>query len=630
VCFTPGQSGTYDFTVRVTDHCDEFDEGTVSVTVDLNEPPQIVADPDSLYHEYCGLGTAEVELCFNGLTVSDPDDDLSFLTVEKTIGPGTFDPATLMTCFTAPVADTVIEFVYKVSDTCEAYDLDTVLYYIYVDTECDSFTCLEVRIENTECVITNSYVEVSISADFNIAIGGFDLVVKYDPTAFTVTDVYRGDGTADWEYFTYRTGDIGGCSPVCPDGLIRMVAIADRNDGIPHPPEEAYMPNGDIARMRFYVTSDLNFSGMTYAVDFYWVKCTDNAFSSRTGDTLFVEKLITNQYGVVWDELDDDNYPEDSRFANVGVPDSCLVGDKVKPQRCVVMRNGSICIIDPAEIDKRGDLNMNELAYEIADAVLYTNYFIFGPAVFTISYAGQVAASDVNADGRTLTVGDLIYLIRVLIGDATPINKLNPFAESVDLILEQKSGEIALKSESKSEIGIAHFLFDISEAQSTPWITASDDIKDMQLKYSIDGDIMRVLVYSMDRYRISPGEKLLGTIHVDGDIGLLSTDMADYYGSDLAVNLREVSTLPTEFILSQNFPNPFNPETEIQLSLPEACDWSIEIFNIRGQRVESFTGRSEAGVVKVRFRADNLATGMYFYRAVAGDFTDTKKMILLK
>jgi len=630
VCFTPAQPGTYDFTVRVTDHCGEFDEGVVSVTVELNQPPQIVADPDSLYHEYCGLGAPEVELCFDGLTVSDPDDDIALLTVEKTAGPGTFDAATMMTCFTAPVADTVIEFVYKVSDTCEAYDLDTVLYYIYVNPECDSFTCLEVWIENTECVLTSSFVEVSISADFNIAVGGFDLVVKYDPTAFTLTDVYRGDATADWEYFTYRTGDIGGCSPVCPDGLIRMVAIADRNDGTPHPPEEAYMPNGEIAAMRFYVTSDLNFSGLTYAVDFYWFKCSDNAFSSRTGDTLFVEKLITNQYGVVWDELDDDNYPEDSRYANIGVPDSCLVGDKVKPQRCVIMRNGSICIIDPEEIDKRGDMNLNEIAYEIADAVLYTNYFIFGPAVFTINYGGQVAASDVNADGRTLTVGDLIYLIRVLIGDATPINKLNAFAESVDLTLEKNSGEVAIKSESVSEIGIAHFVFDISEAQSLPEITASSDISDMKLEYNADGDIMRVLIYSMDTHRIPSGENVLGTIHVDGDISLISTDMADYYGSDLAVNLREVSTLPTEFMLSQNFPNPFNPETEIQLSLPEASDWSIEIFNIRGQRIESFSGHSDAGVVKVLFQADNLATGMYFYRAVAGDFTDTKKMILLK
>jgi hypothetical protein len=630
VCFTPDQPGNYSFTIRVTDHCGEFDEGDVSVTVDLNEPPQITADPDSLYHEYCGFGAPEIELCFEGLTISDPDDDVSVLTVEKTTGPGTFDPATMITCFTAPVVDTVIDFVYRVSDTCDAYDMDTVQYYIYVNPECDSATCLEVWIENTECVTTNSNVEVSITADFSIAIGGFDLVVKFDPTAFTLTGVTRGNGTEDWEFFTYREGDIGGCSPVCPDGLIRIVGIADRNDGPNHPPEDAYMPNGDIARLNFYVTNDLNFSGLTYPVDFYWVKCSDNAFSSKTGDTLFVEKLITNQYGVVWDEFDDENYPEEDRFAGVGVPDSCLIGDKVTPHRCVIMHNGSICIIDPDEIDKRGDLNLNELAYEIADAVLYTNYFIYGPSVFTINFDGQVAASDVNADGRTLTVGDLVYLIRVLIGDANPIDKLNPFAESVDLMLEKREGEIAIKTESNSEIGIAHFVFDISETNTTPEIVPSGDLAGMNLRYHIDGDIMRVLVYSMDTYHISPGENLLGTINVDGDVSLVSTDMADYYGSDLAVNLREMSSLPSDYELSQNFPNPFNPETEIQLSLPEASDWRIDIFNINGRLIETFSGYSEAGKVTVKFQADNLATGMYFYRATAGEFTDTKKMILLK
>lgn len=630
VCFTPQAAGQYDFTIRVTDHCGDYDEGQVMVSVGLNEPPQISATPDSLYYEYCGSGAPEVELCFDGLTIFDPDDDIETLKVEKVDGPGTFDASTMTTCFNAPVADGTIDFVYKVSDTCGAFDFDTVQYYIYVNPECDSATCMEVWIENTECVVTNSNVEVSVSADVGVAIGGYDMVIKYDPTAFTLLDVYRGDGTESWEYFTYREGDIGGCEGVCPDGLIRIVAIADRNDGPSHPPEEAYYPSGDIARIKFYVTSDLNFSGMTYAVDFYWVKCSDNAFSSKTGDTLFVEKLITGQYGIIWDEFDDDNYPEDSRYMGIGVPDSCLIGDKTHPQRCVILHGGSICIINPDEIDKRGDLNLNEIAYEIADAVLYTNYFIYGPAVFVINYDGQIAASDVNGDGRTLTVGDLIYLIRVLIGDATPIAKLSPFAQDVDLSLEKGAGEIQLRTNSVSDIGIAYLQFDISGAQSEPQIIKADNISDMDMKYNIDGDIMRVLVYSMQRDRIEAGDNLIGTILTDGDVKLISTDMADYYGSDLTVNVLEKNIVPSAFSLSQNFPNPFNPETEIQLSLPEASEWRIDIINIQGQVIQTFSGYSDAGVVTVTFRADNLASGMYFYRAVAGDFKDTKKMILLK
>jgi hypothetical protein len=630
VCFTPPGGGMFSITIRVTDHCGDFDEETVTVTLDLNDPPEITVSPDSLYHEYCGFGAPEQELCFNGIGISDPDDDVETLTVEKISGPGTFDDETLITCFTPPVANGTIEFIYKVTDTCGAYDLDTALFYIYVNEECDSITCLEVWIEDSECVPTNTNLELGIRTSVNVGIAGFDLVVKFDPSAFSLLDVYRGAASMDWEYFTFRTGDIGGCDGVCPDGLIRIVSIADQNNGAPHPPESAYYPEGEIAIMKFYVTSDLNFSGLTYPVDFYWQDCADNGFSSRSGDTLFVEKIIYNPYGVVWDEGDDVNYPESGRYPNIGVPDSCLIGDKTKPQRCVIMHNGSICIIHPDSIDLRGDINLNEIAYEIADAVLFTNYFIYGPAVFDINYDGQVAATDVNYDGRTLTVGDLVYLIRVLTGDAEPLGKLNPYAQSVNLNLDQGAGRMEIRTESDADIGAVYLMFDISKAQSIPSIVEADDLNGMDLEYHVNNDVMRVLIYSFNTDRIAAGENLLGTIELAGEIELISAEMADYFGNDLAVNSYTKNLVPKAYELSQNYPNPFNPETEINLALPEASEWRIDIFNINGQVVETFSGYSDPGTVKIMFKANNLASGMYFYRATANDFTDTKKMILLK
>ena len=95
------------------------------------------------------------------------------------------------------------------------------------------------------------------------------------------------------------------------------------------------------------------------------------------------------------------------------------------------------------------------------------------------------------------------------------------------------------------------------------------------------------------------------------------------------------ATLPTEYALSQNFPNPFNPSTSFTLSLPEASDYSIRIFNVAGQLVKSFDGHAEAGVHKVVWHGQNnqgsqVASGAYFYRAEAGGFTETRKMMLLK
>lgn len=93
--------------------------------------------------------------------------------------------------------------------------------------------------------------------------------------------------------------------------------------------------------------------------------------------------------------------------------------------------------------------------------------------------------------------------------------------------------------------------------------------------------------------------------------------------------------LPTEYALSQNFPNPFNPSTSFALSLPEASDYSLRIFNITGQMVKSYSGHLEAGVHNIVWDGRNeqgssVASGVYFYKAEAGAFNETRKMMMLK
>ena len=61
---------------------------------------------------------------------------------------------------------------------------------------------------------------------------------------------------------------------------------------------------------------------------------------------------------------------------------------------------GGIDIVCADSIDDRGDINLNGVANEVADAVLLGNYFVYGLSVFTINIEGQIAASDVNADGN--------------------------------------------------------------------------------------------------------------------------------------------------------------------------------------------------------------------------------------
>jgi hypothetical protein len=87
---------------------------------------------------------------------------------------------------------------------------------------------------------------------------------------------------------------------------------------------------------------------------------------------------------------------------------------------------------------------------------------------------------------------------------------------------------------------------------------------------------------------------------------------------------------PTDFSLSQNYPNPFNPTTTIEFSLPIATDYTLAIFNITGRKVVEFSGSADAGFHSIEWDANGCASGVYFYKLTAVDFTATRKLLLLR
>jgi hypothetical protein len=90
-------------------------------------------------------------------------------------------------------------------------------------------------------------------------------------------------------------------------------------------------------------------------------------------------------------------------------------------------------------------------------------------------------------------------------------------------------------------------------------------------------------------------------------------------------------TNPNEFILSQNFPNPFNPNTTINFSVPKQSNVTIKVYNILGKEILTLVNETKPqGNYKVEFNADNLSSGVYFYRMKTNEFTQTKKMLLVK
>lgn len=85
------------------------------------------------------------------------------------------------------------------------------------------------------------------------------------------------------------------------------------------------------------------------------------------------------------------------------------------------------------------------------------------------------------------------------------------------------------------------------------------------------------------------------------------------------------------FQLTQNYPNPFNPSTEIKYSIPAKSFVTLKTFNILGKEVETLVSETKnAGEYSIKFNANNLKSGIYFYRISAGQYTSVKKMILLK
>ena len=138
------------------------------------------------------------------------------------------------------------------------------------------------------------------------------------------------------------------------------------------------------------------------------------------------------------------------------------------------------------------------------------------------------------------------------------------------------------------------------------------------------------------------------SLNFTGYDGSSATDViftsAEVLNSDgLPINLQVIgggfNTTPTDvksdepliFQLNQNYPNPFNPTTRIKYSIAKNSFVSLIVYNIVGEKVTTLIEQQQyAGRYEVDWNASNLANGIYIYRVQAGNFVETKKMILLK
>ena len=100
---------------------------------------------------------------------------------------------------------------------------------------------------------------------------------------------------------------------------------------------------------------------------------------------------------------------------------------------------------------------------------------------------------------------------------------------------------------------------------------------------------------------------------------------------NLMNKVEEISQAPKLFSLSQNYPNPFNPVTSIKYQIPKNTFVTIKVYDILGKEVRTLVNEvKSAGNYSIMFDASSLSSGVYFYKISAGEFSDVKRMVLIK
>ncbi|WP_337866604.1 T9SS type A sorting domain-containing protein [Ignavibacterium sp.] len=167
--------------------------------------------------------------------------------------------------------------------------------------------------------------------------------------------------------------------------------------------------------------------------------------------------------------------------------------------------------------------------------------------------------------------------------------------------------------------------------------------------YFFAGNTLRVLLYDrLGIKTIKEGKNFVANIPFPINIPenitvekiiLISNSNTRITDNKLEINLGNPPPLPIDFVLYQNFPNPFNPETRIAYSLPREGYVSIKIYDLLGNEIQSVVNEvQQQNYYEVKFNAENLSSGIYFYKIQVIEpnnpsgqlFVQTKKMVLMK
>lgn len=423
-------------------------------------------------------------------------------------------------------------------------------------------------------------VEIPVNLRNSDPVGGMELCIKFDPLEFTFLGVsHNGCRTSDWEYFTYKEKTLNQFN------LIKIVGIADfpnQINTLPLPPD-----SGAIVNLSFRLTTDPYLNGFLLPLEFYSGDFTDNTISTSRG--------------------------------------------KFIPRPEINATSGGVLLITSGT--RVGDINQNGMAYEIGDAVMLAAY-LSGKKTLN---SQQLINSDVNQDGRMATLSDLVSLITHILEGLAPGGGNVQEGEPVAAKIKQETLSTSISLDSDVPVGGALVILK-GEGLKAENFKLSPDASGLDLYTSQVGDEVRVLVMGQDSKPLPTGEKSLLVYDGEG-LDSISFSISDQEGKLMKVEKQqENKTLPVRYTLYQNYPNPFNPETVIKYDVGGngMSRVSLKIFNVVGQLVKTLVDEEQMpGAYSQNWNgkdetSQDVASGMYFYKLKVSDFSETKKMVLLR
>lgn len=151
----------------------------------------------------------------------------------------------------------------------------------------------------------------------------------------------------------------------------------------------------------------------------------------------------------------------------------------------------------------------------------------------------------------------------------------------------------------------------------------SIDLQGLQFPISV-----KAIIKDEAKYSVTNG---VGNNEISLDNGTVSLDKKTSSFNLLLTSHNDLNNVPSFFNLGQNYPNPFNPSTIINYAVPQKSLVTIMVYDVMGRMVASLVNEEKtAGNYNIQFNASNLASGVYLYRMQAGEFIQTKKLILMK